>query len=230
MLVTAPPAGMPTLPGGGRRTLNSEHALHPFLVAIVGGSGSGKTWLAGKLQEFFGPGAERLSLDDFYKDRSHLSRARREVLNFDRPNAIDWAALEKVLENLLNARPACVPIYDFQTHTRLSRSRILKARPIMLVEGLWLLGRRSIRRYFSFRIFLQCPARTRLRRRIQRDLRFRKRTRESVLYQFRETVEPMHKKYIAPQSRWADVVLRSDFGVIDAQNIARLITERLEEV
>src|SRR6267154_550913 len=194
---------------GGLYTGGAQHSSRPLLVAITGGSCSGKTWLAAKLQELLGPGAVRLSLDDFYKDRSHLPPARRQTLNFDRPNAIDWPALEEVLRDLLNSRRATVPQYDFKSHARLSRSRTLNPGPVILVEGLWLLRRLSIRRLFPIRIFLHCPVRTRLRRRLQRDLRARSRTRDSVLSQFRQTVEPMHKKYVAPQIRWANLVLRS---------------------
>ena len=52
----------------------------PLLVAIVGGSGAGKTWLAEKLCTALGRQAARLSLDDFYRDRSHLSPDRKSVV------------------------------------------------------------------------------------------------------------------------------------------------------
>ena len=51
--------------------------MNAQLIAIVGGSGSGKTWLAGRLAEEFGGEAGRLSLDDFYLDLSHLPPAER---------------------------------------------------------------------------------------------------------------------------------------------------------
>jgi ABC-type glutathione transport system ATPase component len=47
----------------------------PVHVAVVGGSGSGKTWLAEKLAAALAPRAERLSLDDFYRDLSQLPLA-----------------------------------------------------------------------------------------------------------------------------------------------------------
>ncbi len=43
--------------------------LAPRFVAIVGGSGSGKSWLATRLKEHFGDQAASVSLDDFYRDR-----------------------------------------------------------------------------------------------------------------------------------------------------------------
>src|SRR5215475_2894614 len=117
------------------------------MVAIVGGSGAGKSWLAERLQRSFKASARRLSLDDFYLDRSHLPPARRASLNFDNPGAIDWDCFETALQKLASGKPARVPLYDFETHSRVPRNRIFKPKPILLVEGLWLLRRRSVRRF-----------------------------------------------------------------------------------
>jgi uridine kinase len=188
------------MPGQARRAA-------PLLVAITGGSGSGKTWLAAKLEELLRPQAVRVCQDAFYKDRSHLPHARRALVNFDRPAAVDWVLLEKTLRALARGRSTQIPCYDFSSHSRMNGQARIVARPIVLVDGLWLLRRPSLRRLFGVRVFLDCPARTRLERRLKRDLISRGRTRASVLRQFRTTVEPMHAKYVLPQSRWADVIL-----------------------
>ena len=191
----------------------------PFLIAIVGGSGSGKTWLAEKLLAILRGKAAHLSLDDFYRDRSHLSPARRAKLNFDNPAGIDWSAFHRVIRNCFHGRETRIPGYDFKTHCRLNRGRTFKPNPIILVDGLWVLRRPALRRLFRLRIFLECPVRTRLRRRLARDLRSRGRTRASVTAQFWKTVEPMHRKFVLPQRRWADVILR---GKWDARQIEQL--------
>jgi uridine kinase len=182
-------------------------------VAIVGGSGSGKSWLADKLAGVLRSRAVRLSLDDFYRDRSHLSTERRNRLNFDHPRAIDWTAFETTFRGLLAGRVVRVPCYDFATHSRLPNTRLLKPRPVILAEGLWLLGRRSLKRLFAFRVFIDCSSRTRLRRRLARDRVARGRTDVSVRKQFRTTVEPMHQKYVAPQKQYAHLVVPEKFGM-----------------
>ena len=199
----------------------------PVLVAIVGGSGSGKTWLAEKLEQTLAPLAVGLSLDDFYLDRSHLSPGRRARLNFDHPRAIDWPRLEQVLLTLLAGRSARVPCYDFKTHCRLSQEKLLAPKPIILLEGLWLLRRPMVRRLFSLRIFLHCPPSTRRRRRICRDLISRGRTHSSIAQQFRQTVEPMHARYVAPQTALADVVFEQDCTPRQVRALARLLTQFL---
>jgi uridine kinase len=190
------------------------------LVAIVGGSGSGKTWLADKLKSALAPHAVSLSLDDFYLDRSYLPPTRRAQLNFDHPRAIDWTGLEYVLLRLLARRSAHLPCYDFGTHRRFSRTRAVAPRTFIILDGLWLLRRRTVRRLVSFSVFLECPRRTRLRRRLARDLRSRSRTRRSIQRQFRTTVEPMHTRFVEPQGRLAHLVLRRGCTKRDVWKIA----------
>ena len=193
--------------------------MRPILVAIVGGSGSGKSWLAEKLA--FGRKVARLSLDDFYRDRSHLSPERRSAINFDNPAAIEWSLVERALRDCMAGKETRIPRYDFSSHSRLRRTRLLKPRPIVLLDGLWLLRRPVLRRLFDLRIFIDCPARIRLNRRLARDQGSRGRTADSIRRQFRKTVEPMHIRYVAPQARWADLVLRANWGSREVRSLVR---------
>lgn len=182
------------------------------LIAIVGGSGSGKTWLAEQLQRALGASAVRLSLDDFYRDRSSLPLPARQEINFDHPHAIDWQQFEQVLHDCRHGRPTCVPRYDFATHVRkLSGKEVLPA-PFVLVEGLWLLWRPRIAKWFDLKIFLDCPAHLRLERRLMRDLSERGRSADAIYSQFWKTVVPMHDQFVAPQAGLADIILQSPPG------------------
>ena len=195
----------------------------PLFVAIVGGSGSGKTWLAQRLHAALGRKAGRLSLDDFYRDQSHVTPAVRARINFDHPRAIDWERLESVLRDLLAGRTARLPAYDFKTHCRVKRVAALKPAEILLVEGLWLLRRPSLRRLFGYKVFVNCPMNTRLQRRLARDLISRGRTPASVRRQFRATVQPMHRRFVESQKRWADLVVPHDFALSQARDLARTL-------
>ncbi len=193
------------------------------MVGISGGSGSGKTWLASLLAESLAPGVLRLSMDDFYLDRSHLSARRRAKLNFDHPRAIDWAGVEQVLRELRAGRSTCVPCYDFATHCRKLETKPVFAANIVLLDGLWALQRASVRALLDLRIFLLAPLRLRLSRRLTRDLQSRGRTAASVREQFRRTVEPMHRLFVEPQVKWADIVLRPGWGTFEAEFVAAVI-------
>jgi uridine kinase len=193
------------------------------LVAIVGGSGSGKSWLAQQLEKKLAPDAACLSLDDFYLDRSHLTPTQRLRLNFDHPRAIDWKGLSSALRALRDGRRARLPVYDFTSHCRRRQLRLLKPKPVLLVEGLWLLHRRELRRLFDFSIFLNVSRQRRIERRLRRDVSERGRDRASVLEQFNRMVEPMHRKYVAPQAKWADLVLSRTCTSRQTAQIAKTI-------
>jgi len=177
------------------------------LVALIGGSGAGKTWLAGKLQDVLGESLARLSLDDFYLDRSDLPPAERERINFDDPCAIDWPCVERVLRSCRAGSPVLAPRYDFTTHTRLPAPQLWQPAPLVLMDGLWLLLLPAIRSLFDLRIFLDCPEELRLQRRLARDVRERGRSEASLHRQFCLTVAPMHERYVVPQLAWADIIV-----------------------
>ncbi|HWA26675.1 MAG TPA: uridine kinase [Lacunisphaera sp.] len=177
------------------------------LVAITGGSGAGKTWLADRLHRLLGKNAARLSQDCFYRDWSHLPPAERAQLNFDHPDMLDWDHFGDVLRDLRQGRPCQLPAYDYCTHRREPAGEILQPRPVVIVDGLWLLHRPEIRRHFELSVFLHCPAEERLRRRMARDTVERDRTEASVLEQFHGTVAPMHQQFVSPQAAHADLLL-----------------------
>lgn len=177
------------------------------LVAITGGSGSGKTWLADRLQAVLGKNAGRLMQDSFYRDCSHLPAAARTYLNFDHPDALDWAHFADVLQNLREGRACRLPTYDFSTHCRIPDGVFIRPRPVMIVDGLWLLHQPEIRRQFHLTIFLHCDEEERLRRRVARDMVERNRSASAVREQFHATVAPMHREFVNPQASYADLVL-----------------------
>lgn len=197
----------------------------PKLVAIIGGSGAGKSYLASLLQEAFDADATRLAIDNFYRDRSASNPAARARINFDHPRALDWAELESTLKNLTEGRPAYIPQYDFATHTRHAVRTLVEPRSLIFVEGLWPCHKKSVRRLFDYRIFLDCPAPTRLERRVDRDTRERGRTAESVRRQFFATVAPMHDQFVTPQIRYSDLVVRKTLAARDVARLARTIQQ-----
>lgn len=184
----------------------------PFLVAIAGGSASGKTWLARRLQRRLRPHAGILSLDAFYRDQSHLPPRARATLNFDAPRALDWPLLVDRLQDLRAGRPTRLPRYDFVSHTRLPSTRPCPARPILLVEGLWPWWRPALEPLFDLRVYLDIPEETRLPRRRQRDLQERGRRPCDVDHQWRRQSQPMFSRFVRPQRARAHLVLGPALG------------------
>ena len=185
------------------------------LIAVVGGSGSGKTWLANRLRQEFGDDATSLSLDNFYHDFSHLALSARTEINFDHPDAIDWPLFEGVLRDLQNGLMVFAPRYDFVSHTRVTGLEPRMPRPFIFVEGLWVLWPRHLRGFFDLGVYLDCSASLRLQRRLERDLQERGRAAESIRAQFQNVVAPMHERFVEVQRPWADLVLEQPINDAD---------------
>lgn len=186
--------------------------MRVHLIGVAGGSGAGKSWLTAELSKRLGAACERLCLDDFYLDRSHLTPAQRARINFDHPRAIDWALFGETLERLVAGRPALVPLYDFSTHCRGPARRQVQPQTIVMVEGLWAWYRTRVRRLFELRVFIECSPALRLERRLERDTTERGRTEEEVRCRFARQVEPMHRRFVEPLRATADIVLCSPEG------------------
>jgi uridine kinase len=201
----------------------------PQLVAVVGGSASGKTWVADQLRLRLGKEAGRVSLDNFYRDRSYLPTARRAQVNFDHPRAIDWPAVESTLQAFQTGGVLRCPRYDFVTHSRLPEWDLLKPRAVLLMDGLWLLHRRSVRQLFTFTIFLDCCESLRLERRIQRDCAQRGRSEAAVRKQFARYVAPMHARFIEPQRNRAHVVVSQIATDRHIDRLAEMIREQMTQ-
>jgi uridine kinase len=206
----------------------SEHTVSdagPVIVGIVGGSGSGKSWLAKKLVEKLGPDqAACVCQDSFYRDLSNLTPAARGEVNFDHPNALDWAAFRKCLTHIASGRVARIPVYDFSTHTRRSEEVILARRSVVIFEGLWLLHRPAVRRFFQLSVFIDASAELCLDRRLCRDVAERGRCADEVNAWFANRVLPMQRQFVDPQCWQADFMLCAPVGEAQVTELAARIT------
>ncbi len=189
------------------------------LIALTGGSGAGKSWLANHLHREFDDEATTLSLDNFYCDFSHHKLSDREKVNFDHPDTIDWPLFENTLRDLQNGEMVLVPRYDFVSHTRRNNGEWRSPRPFIFVEGLWLLAAARIRELFSLRVFLDCPESLRWQRRLARDVKERGRTTDSIREQFGRVVAPMHERFVEVQKPWADLVIEQPISQTDLDQL-----------
>jgi uridine kinase len=203
--------------------MGNKPAKEPVIVAIAGGSGSGKSWLAKRLKRRLGRDAGLLSQDDFYRDLSALPAAGREKVNFDHPGAIDWTMLARCLKGIRGNERVLLPRYDFASHTRSAKPRLWRPHPVVLIDGLWLLRRAELRRMYSFSVFVDCPDGVRLGRRIVRDMRERGRTERSVRRQFQECVLPMHERFVEPQRARAAARVSSPLGEAQFEELLQSI-------
>jgi uridine kinase len=182
--------------------------VSPLLIGIAGGTGSGKSTVATRIAEGLPSGTiVVLDHDSYYRDRSDLTPAQREQLNYDHPDALETRLLVEHLRVLRSGRAVDVPVYDFKTHSRLPVRRHIEPAPFVVVEGILLFVEPELRDLLDIKIFVDTDADIRVLRRIRRDLEQRGRTFQSVREQYYKTVRPMHLQFVEPSKRWADLII-----------------------
>lgn len=181
----------------------------PHILLIAGPSASGKSTLAKNLGNYIaGKGHSQavFALDNYYRDLSHLPEEQRAQYNFDRPEAWEYERILQDVQMLKNGQPAEMPIYDFHTHTRSSKTQWLQPYDYMIFEGLFALCYEELRALANLKVYVDLEDSIALERRIKRDTAERGRTRNSVIEQFRSTVQPANEAYIHPSKSTADII------------------------
>ncbi len=199
--------------------------LKPFMVAVAGGTGSGKTTFVGRLlQHLSDLDPLVIQLDHYYRDRSHLDHEAREAVNYDHPDAIEMPLLMQHLALLAEGKGFDRPVYDFPSHTRKKEVLHLEPKRVVIIDGIFTLCEPRLFPLFDLKIFIDADTDIRLARRIKRDLATRGRTVDLTIDQYLRTVKPMHEQFIEPTKRTADMIIPwVHYNESGAQHVAEII-------
>tara|TARA_B100000900_G_scaffold244281_1_gene207680 strand:- start:65 stop:670 length:606 start_codon:yes stop_codon:yes gene_type:complete len=182
--------------------------MNSTIIAVAGGTGSGKSYLTKNLANAFSK-KEILIIeqDSYYKDISDLDYEDRCKQNFDHPDATDLILIENHLKRLLSGKTIYSPRYNFFRHLREKEKKKLTQRPIIIMEGILLLHYIELHKFYTLKVFIETPEHIRISRRIERDIQFRGRTKDSIERQYYSTVKPMHEKFVQPSKSYSDIVI-----------------------
>jgi len=198
--------------------------MRPYVIAIAGPSGSGKTELARRVSELLA--APVVSLDSYYLDASHLPLAERVRMNFDEPKALDHELLAAQLKMLAAGNSIDIPVYDFVDYVRTAAVHALQPARFVIVEGIFALYWDDVRKVAGTTVYIDVPEEVCLARRMDRDIRERGRSPESVIEQYASTVQPMAKLHVHPTRALADVVAS---GCEPLEESARKVLAHIEK-
>ena len=183
----------------------------PVIIGITGGSGSGKTTIAHEIAE--GIAAQDkdriliLTQDSYYKDNTGLSMQERQHINYDHPNAFDMPLLEAQLNQLIHRKAIEMPTYDFTAHSRSDETVHVEPADIIILEGILVLFNEDIRNLMDIKVYVDTDDDIRFIRRLERDMKERGRSLDSVINQYLDTVKPMYHQFIEPTKRYADIII-----------------------
>ena len=194
--------------------------MKPEVIGISGGTGSGKTFLTKKIIETsMTTNIAVIEQDAYYKDLSHMPYEDRIKQNFDHPDSIDVDLFETQLQQLINGEAIKIPTYDFSNHIRSNKTKEIPYSSIIIVEGIFVLYYLQLRKLYTINVFIDTSEKVRFQRRMDRDIKERGRTPESVKLQYDSTVSPMHEKYIEPSKDHADLIVQEEYDLKDVINM-----------
>lgn len=180
----------------------------PVVIGVAGGSGSGKTSVTKSIYEYFkGHSILMLEQDFYYKDQSHLPFEERLKTNYDHPLAFDNDLLIDHINQLLSYQSIEKPVYDYSIHTRSEEVIQVEPQDVIILEGILVLEDERLRNLMDIKLFVDTDADLRIIRRLQRDIKERGRSMDSVIDQYIGVVRPMHNQFIEPTKRYADVII-----------------------
>lgn len=198
-----------------------------LIIGIAGGTGSGKTTVVRKIMESLPQGeVVLLPLDSYYKDSSNVPEDRRQLINFDHPNAFDWDLLHEHIMRIRAGKSIEEPIYDYITCSRQPETIHIEPREVVIIEGILSLYDTKLRDMMDLKIFVDTDPDERLIRVMQRDVMERGRTFEAVMERYMRVLKPMHEQFIEPCKSYADLIVPQGGSNLVAIDILTMFIHR----
>ena len=180
----------------------------PLVIGVAGGSGSGKTTVVRRIVDSLGPDQVTVvEHDRYYRHYPDLGLEQRAAVNYDHPNALETDLLVRHVDALRAGASIEAPVYDFTLYARVERTDAMHPRRAIIVEGILILADAALRQRMDVKVFVDTDDDTRFIRRLQRDVKERGRTLDSVIEQYLGTVKPMHLEFVEPSKRYADLIV-----------------------
>ncbi len=183
----------------------------PVIIAVAGGSASGKTTVVDKIvMSFRDEDVTVIKHDDYYKDQSDIPMNERIKMNYDHPFSLDNDLMFQQILSLLKGNTITKPTYNFEMHTRSDVTEEISPTQIIILEGILIMEDQRIRDLCDIKLFVEADDDLRFIRRLKRDMAERGRSLDSVVNQYLTTVKPMHFAFVKPTKRYADVIIPND--------------------
>jgi uridine kinase len=97
-----------------------------------------------------------LTHDHYYKDISHKTIEERAKTNFDHPDSLDTDLLVEHIKELKAGKTACLPNYDFATHSRTPVTTLVHPKKIIIVEGILIFTSKGLCDEVDMKVFVVC--------------------------------------------------------------------------
>jgi uridine kinase len=126
------------------------------------------------------------------------------------PEALDEELIAEHVALLSRGEAIQVPVYEFPRHARAPHTTRLAPGGVVIIEGLFTFYWEPVRNRLDARIFIHATEETCLARRLERDVRERGRSPESIYRQWEAAVRPMYRRYVEPTRAHATLVVSGE--------------------
>ena len=158
------------------------------ILALIGGSGSGKSTVLAALRNHFNARVAVLSLDDYYRPKSELPVDENGETNFDLPEVINHVDLIRDIDALKRGESISLSTYTYNREVMVSEDITIDSSEWLVVEGLFVMAYPEMLSRVDVLGFIDAPEDVRLQRRIDRDGAERGYSEEEVRYQWKQHV------------------------------------------
>ena len=181
--------------------------INPFVLGIIGDSGSGKNTLADAVEALLGPArVADVTLDDYHRF-TREERAARGVKALN-PMVHNLPLMGEHLQLLRGGRPIRNRSYDHADGT-FGPIRTIEPQEIILVRGLLGYPNDELRSLYHLTVFLHPEPELLFRWKLRRDVLSRGYSEAEVLKRIAAHLLDS-KEFIVPQAERADVVVRHE--------------------
>ncbi|MDD2474146.1 MULTISPECIES: phosphoribulokinase [unclassified Methanoculleus] len=180
-----------------------------FIIGVAGDSGSGKTTFTRAIREIFGEDlVSTITIDDYHR----YDRRERKELGVTPlvPEANRFDLLEEHLGELKAGKTIQKPVYNHDTG-RFDPPVAFKPTKILIFEGLHPFITQKMRDLIDFKLYVDPDPDVKRAWKIKRDVERRGYSPEAVVREMAER-EPDYERYVAPQCRFADAVIKIAFS------------------
>mgnify|MGYP001280109368 CR=1 FL=1 len=187
--------------------------MNRIIIGISGCSASGKSFIVKYILDNLGEDiVSVLYQDNYYKKREQQVKDDKGNYNFDLPTSFHIDQLIDDIKKIKNGEVVIRNEYTFNNPDVIPKKIIVKPRPIVLVEGLFLFDNSDLSSLFDKKIFIDSKIETMIDRRIKRDYKIRGYDKDDVIYKFKNHVIPAYKKYIFPHKDYSDLIVNNNIN------------------